>query len=110
MEANQKFGPNSVGFQLVTAERRWYIMGGFLTPDDTSTIDSVVAALKERPSGAEMLVAGGFNVNLAEPEGDRRGEDIAAAMETEVLEDMSENFLLRQRSWCQDGRTCSMIR
>ena len=57
-------------------------MGGYLTPDDTSTIDSVIAALKERPSGAEMLVAGGVNVNLVEPEGDRRGEDIAASMAT----------------------------
>ena len=41
--------------------------------------------LNERPMGAELLVAGGFNVNLAEPEGDRRGEDIAAAMATEGL-------------------------
>ena len=110
MEANQKFGPNSVGFQLVTAERRWYIMGGFLTPDDTSTIDSVVAALKERPSGAKMLVDGGFNVNLAEPEGDRRGEDIAASMATEGLEDMSAQFLPCRRLWCWHGRTWSMIR
>ena len=52
------------------------------------------------------MVTGDFNVNLADLEGDRRGEDIAAAMATEVLEDMSAHF---QRSWCRDGRTWSMI-
>ena len=40
-------------------------MGCYLTPDNTSIIESVDAVLKERPSGAEMLVAGDFNVNLA---------------------------------------------
>ena len=47
-------------------------MGCYLAPDDTLTIESVVAALKERPVGAKLLVAGDFNANLAEPEGDRR--------------------------------------
>ena len=40
--------------------------------------------------GARLLVVGKINANLADLEGDRRGEDIAAAMATEVLEDMSE--------------------
>ena len=66
--------------------------------------------LKDRPSGAEMLVSGDFNVNLAEPEGDQRGEDIAAAMATEGLEDMSAQFLPCRRLWCRQGRTWSMIR
>ena len=38
VEAIQKFGPNTVGFQLVTGERWWYIMGYYLTTDSTSTI------------------------------------------------------------------------
>ena len=60
-------------------------MGCYLAPDDTLTIESVVNALKERPGGTELLVSGDFNINLAEPEGDWRGEDIAADMATEVL-------------------------
>ena len=72
-------------------------MGCYLAPDDTSTIESVVARLKECPRGAELLVTGDFNVNLAESEGDRRGEDIAAAMATEGLEDISAHFLPRRR-------------
>ena len=73
VEAFHKFGPNFVGFQLATRERRWYIVGCYLDPDDTSTIENVVAALKDRPRGAKLLVVGDFNVNLAEPEGDQRG-------------------------------------
>ena len=68
------------------------------------TIESVVAALKERPWVAELLVAGEFNVKLSEPEGNRRGEEIAAALAIDGLEDMSAHFLLCRSSWCQDGR------
>ena len=74
-----------------------------------TSIEIVVAALKDRPRGAELLVTGDFNVNLSEPEGDRRGEDIAADMATEGLEDMSAHFLPRRRSWYPYGRIWSMI-
>ena len=80
--------------------------GLYLAPDDTSSIESVLAALKERPRGAELLVAGNLNVKLLEP-----GEEyIAAVLVTEGLEDMSVHFLPRWRSWFRDGRSCSMIR
>ena len=52
VEAVQQFGPNVVSFQLATGERQWYIVGCYLDPNNTSTIESVVAALKERPRGA----------------------------------------------------------
>ena len=93
VEAVQKFGPNVVGFQLATGVQRCYIVGCYLAPDNTLTIERVVDALKEHPKGAKMLVAGDFNANLAEPEGDRRGEDIATALGTEGLEDMLAHFL-----------------
>ena len=72
VEAVQQFGPNIFGFQLETGEQRWYIVGCYLAPDDTSTIDIVLAALKERPQGDKLLLAGDLNVNLEEPEGDSR--------------------------------------
>ena len=75
-------------------------MGCYLGPNDISTIESAVALLKECPRGAELLMAGDFNVNLVDLEGDRRGEYIAAVMATEGLEDMSAHFLQRWRSWC----------
>ena len=110
MEYVQQFGPNVVVFHLVTKDHRCYILGCLLAPDDTLTIESVVAALKERPLDAELLVAGDFNVKLSEQEGDRKGEDIAAALATEELEDISAHFLPHRLSRCLDGRTWSMIR
>ena len=85
-------------------------MGYYLAPDNISTLDNAVAVLKERPRGAEILVARDFIVNLADPEGDRRGEDIAAAMATVRLEDRSAQFLPRRCLWCWVERTWSMIR
>ena len=46
VEAVRQFGPNIVSFQLATGALQCYIIGCYLAPDDTSTIDSVVAALK----------------------------------------------------------------
>ena len=99
VEAVQKFGPKVIRFQLVTGARRWYIVGCYLAPDDTLTIERVVEALKERPKGVELLVGGDMTVNLAYPEVDRRGEDIAAALATEGIEDMSDHFLPQRRPW-----------
>ena len=110
VEAVQQFGPNVVGFQLATGARRWYIIGCHLASDDTSTTESVVAALKERPRGAALLVTGDLNTTLTEPENDRRGTDIAEALTEERLEDMATHFLPRQRKWIRERRTWSMVR
>ena len=59
---------------METGERRWYIIVFYLAPNNTLMIESVVAALKERPQVAELLVAGDLNVNLADPEVDRKEE------------------------------------
>ena len=74
------------------------------------TVERVVEALKDLPKVAELLVAGDMNANLADPEGDRREEDIAATMATEGLEDMSAHFHQRWCSWFQYGRTWRMLR
>ena len=105
VETVQQFAPNVVGFQMVTGERQWCIVGCYLAPNNTSEIERVVKALRERPKGAELLVAGDLNVNLATPEGDRRAEDIATALATEGLEDMEKHFLPRESRWCRDRRT-----
>ena len=73
-------------------------------------IDSVIATLKKRPQGAKILAVEDFNMKLSEPEGYRRGEETAAALTTEGLEDMSAHFLPFWRSWCRDRRTWNMVR
>ena len=106
----EKFGPNVIGFKLATGERRWYIVGVYLAPDDTETMESDIKAIQSRPRGAELLVVEDFNVNLATPEGDRRAEDIATMLAAEGLEDMVKHFLPRESRWCWDRRTWGMLR
>ena len=93
VEEIQKFGPNVVGFHLATGEWQWYIVGFYLAPDDTLTIDGVIAALNERPRGDKLLVEGDLNINMEEPEGYCREEEIVAALITAGLEDMLAHFL-----------------
>ena len=88
VEAIQKSGPTVVVLQLTTRERRWHISGCYLAPENTSTIESVIAELKERPRGTTLLVAGDLNIKLVDPEGYGREEDIGAALNTAGIEDM----------------------
>ena len=97
VEAVQQFGPNVIWFQLETGAQRWYIVGCYLAPNNTSEIERVVKALRERPKGAELLVAGDLNINFAATESDRREEDIETTFATEGLEDMAPHFLPQQR-------------
>ena len=53
VEDVHQFGPSIVGFQLATGEQRWYIVGCYLAPDNTLTIESIFTALKEPPDGIE---------------------------------------------------------
>ena len=110
VEAVQQFGPNIIRFQLATGARRRYIVGCYLSHNDTLMIERVVEAPRELPKGAELLVAGDLNINFAAPEGDRREEDIAATFATEGLEDMVPHFLPLQCRWCRDSRTWGMLR
>ena len=83
VEVVHHFGPNVVGFQLVTGAQWWYIIGCYLAPNDTSTIESGVAALKERLRGTALMVEGDLNTTLTDPENDRMGTEIAVALTEE---------------------------
>ena len=110
VEAVENFGPNVLGFQLATGARRWYIVGVYIAPEDTTTMERVVEAIWRKPRGAELLVEGDLNVDIAAPEGDRRAEDIATELATAGLEDMARHFLPREKRWCRDRRTWDMLR
>ena len=110
VEAVRQFGPNVIGFQMTARARRWYIIGCYLALNDTLTIESVVAALMERPRGSALMVAGDLNTTLTEPENDRRGTEIAAELAEEGLRDMAAHFLLRQQTWGREKRILSMVR
>ena len=43
------YGANVVSFQLVSSGLWWFIMGCYLTPDNASTIEDVVVAIRQHP-------------------------------------------------------------
>ena len=57
----------------------------YIAPEDTTTMERVVEAIRRKPQGAELLVAGDYNVDIAAPKGDRRAEDNATELATAGL-------------------------
>ena len=60
--------------EVVSGRRRVYIVGCYIAPDDAQTIERVVKAMKDKPAGSALIVAGNLNTDLGEVEGDRRGD------------------------------------
>ena len=108
VEAVERFGSNVMGFQVVTGEQRWYIVGAYVAPKDEETMETVVAAIGRKPRGAELMVVGNFNADITAPEGNRRAENIATDLATAGLEDMAQHFMPRGRRWNRDRRTWDM--
>ena len=48
MEVVLEYGPNVLSFEAATGARRWYIIGCYLSPNNTEKIEREVAALGEK--------------------------------------------------------------
>ena len=83
-------------------------MGCYLSLDNASTIEDIVAAINKRNRGGALLVVGYFNTNPAAPEGRERDEGIAASISKEVLDVISSHFLPRHKLWLKDSCTWDM--
>ena len=68
-------------------------------------METVVAAIGRKPLGAELMVAGDFNVDILAPKGNRRAENIATDLVTAGVEDMAQHFMPQRRRWSRDRRT-----
>ena len=97
-------------FQVATGERRWHIVGAYVAPEVEVTMETVVAAIGRNPLGAELMVAGDFNVDIMALEGNRRAENIATDLATAGVEDMAQHFMPRRKRWSRDRRTWDMRR
>ena len=95
--------------QVATGAKRWHIVGAYIAPEDEVTMETVINAIGRKPPGAELMVAGDFNVDILEPEG-RRAENIATDLATAGVEDMAQHFMPRGRRWYRDRRTWGMRR
>ena len=105
----ERCGPNVMVCQVVTGAKRWHIVGAYIAPEDEVTMETVVKAIGRKPPGAELMVAGDFNLDILAPEG-RRAENIATDLATAGVEDMAQHFMPRGKRWCRDRRTWDMKR
>ena len=74
-------------------------MGCYIAPNYALTIEDVIAAIRRRPRGAKLLVADGFNVDLADPERTTCAYETAVEIAAAGLEDMINHFLPRHKPW-----------
>ena len=77
VEAFLTNGLNVTRFQLASSGRIFFIVRCYIASDKASTVESVVAAIVQRPRGSAPMVAEKFNSDLAAPEGNFHGEEIA---------------------------------
>ena len=95
----RQFNVNVITRHLTMGDRRWYIVECYLAPFDNTTIRYVEAAMVEWPRAAEQIFAGDLNVDMERTTRQILDEEIAVAVTTVRLEEISVQFLLLQRAW-----------
>ena len=96
VEATAVRAPGVMTFQLRTGNARYYVIGCYIAPSDTSTVADVRAAWGRCPKGCIPLLLGDLNADLSCPR-DGREEDIAELVDEIDLVDASSQFRQRCR-------------
>jgi Reverse transcriptase (RNA-dependent DNA polymerase) len=107
VESVKHHGPNVISFQLVAASQRWGVVGAYVPPSDSDTVEYITRAFEDMPRAISPILLGDLNVDLASPR-DGRGQAIAAEMASLGLEDLLLHF--RQRRRFRHGKTFGQYR
>jgi hypothetical protein len=94
--------PNLLTFQLVTGYERFYVMGIYIPPNNTTGVDALWEAWNACPDSCAPIVMGDLNINFEHPR-NKREEAIANLLDEINLVDLSCKFCLR-RCWSQSAR------
>ncbi len=86
---------NLLTVQLVTGYKRFYVMGIYIPPNDTTGVDALWQAWEACPADCVPLVMGDLNVDFEHPH-NAREEDIADLLDEINLVDSSCKFRLRR--------------
>ncbi len=95
VEAAHVVTPNLLTFQLVTGYERFYVMGIYIPPNNTTGVDAPWAAWNACPDGCTPIVVGDLNINFEHP-CDKREEAIANLLDEINLVDLTCKFCLWQ--------------
>ena len=95
VEAVTIVSPNLLTFQLVTGEDRYFVMGVYIPPADTTGVDDLRVAWAARPTNCKPLLLGDFNIDLGTPQTERE-EIIADFLNKINVTDMSRKYIHRK--------------
>ena len=76
VEGATSFVPHVEFFTITAGQKRWYVVGKYVPPNDQLTVHQVEQALARFPEGVETLLVGDLNARLAQP-WDQCEEDLA---------------------------------
>ena len=91
IESERRHGPNVISFRLVTGNRCFGVVGGYIPPTDLSAVGFISQAFDSFPPGMEWIFLGDINVDLADPR-DARSAEIAGELSALGLDDMVNHF------------------
>jgi hypothetical protein len=94
--------PNLLTFQLVTGYERFYVMGIYIPPNNTTGVDAFRAAWNACPDGCAPIVMRDLNTSFEHPPNEQE-EAIANLLDEINLVDLSCKFCLR-KCWLQSAR------
>jgi hypothetical protein len=92
VEAATVVSPNVLTFQLVMGGVRFYVMGAYIPPADTTGVDDLRAAWDKCPVNCHPLLLGDLNINFGSPRS-KREEIIVDLLDEIGLADISQKFL-----------------
>ena len=95
VEAVTISSPNLLTFQLVTGEERYFVMGVYITPADTTGVDDLRVAWTARPINCKSLLLGDLNINSRTPQ--TEWEEIIADFHDKINDvDTSRKYIQRK--------------
>ncbi len=94
VEAAHIASPNILTFQLVTGEDRFFVIGAYISPADTTGVDDLRAAWAKCPSNCKPLLLGDLNFDFWAPQTEQ--EEIIVDFIDEInLVDVSRKYVQR---------------
>jgi hypothetical protein len=87
--------PNLLTFQLVTGEERYFVMGAYIPPADTTGVDDLRVAWAACPTNCKPLLLGDFNINFRTPRTERE-EIIADFLDKINVIETSRKYIQRK--------------
>jgi hypothetical protein len=94
VEAVHIASPNILTFQLVTGEDRFFVIGAYIPPADTTGVDALCAAWAKCPPNCKPLLLGDLNFDFRAPQ-TKREEIIVDFIDEINLVNVSHKYVQR---------------